>query len=201
MRGGRGGLCGPQGRPSPLSSHLAPRASRLAPRTSRWTPASEASAWIKSNRARSDGVGWRPYKRDRGRASRAPCHSLRAAAQVHVGYGVVRAFDEPRTTACARRQHPLRQLLAMNDGACRTATLLAQRGSWHSEAYPLTHERLTRASPAAAATRRVASARYTPQPLTTRRQLRGAVFAATRFVSRARQVVDGRACGRSGPKR
>ena len=60
--------------------------------------------------------------------SPATCHNTSAAAQVRVGYRVVLAFDEPRTTACAQRQHQLRQLLAMNDGACRTATLLAQRG-------------------------------------------------------------------------
>ena len=60
--------------------------------------ASEVSAWIKS----TPRMAWDSSRRSRkARVSHAPFHSLRAAAQVRIGYRVVRAFGEPQLTRIA----------------------------------------------------------------------------------------------------
>ena len=107
------------------------------------------------------------------------------AAQVHIGYRVTRAFDGPDATCAQRQQHrlPICGLLATKDDVCRPATLMNRRG------VPL-DARSTPTLPAAALTHRIASARWTPAAAD---YCRGLAFAATRFVSRAGQVADGRA--------
>ena len=173
------------------SARISPSNQRLtSPSMFRMTQPSEVSAWIKS----TPRMAWDSSRRSRkARVSHAPFHSLRAAAQVRIGYRVVRAFGEPQLTRIAAKQQ-LRRLLVMNDGARRPATLLDQRGvplDARASDSSLAHGsadasgRFGSIDPAAAG--------YVSS--------RGVVFVETRFVSRAWQVVDGRLCGWSGPRR